>query len=81
MEKKLNQTQQSVVEVDGVSDVRDGKQLRNPIKPPCPPDDEAKLMPRIRNAELNTFAPRVFLYLSLRMMLLCCFEDSECLEK
>lgn len=44
MEKKLNQTQQSVVEVDGVSDVRDGKQLRNPIKPPCPPYDEAKLI-------------------------------------
>ena len=50
MEKKINQTQQSVVEVDSVSDVRDGKQLRNPIKPPCPPYDEAKLICLPRNA-------------------------------
>ena len=43
MEKKMNQTQQSAVEVDGVSNVKDGKQLRKPIKP-CPPYDEAKLI-------------------------------------
>lgn len=53
MEKKLNQTQQSAVEVDGVSNVKDGKQLRKPIKP-CPPYDEAKLIASLQEVAKQT---------------------------